>query len=1066
MTTIKGSLFLKKYIKPNNISALDEDDFFIIAEKFGVFAYYFEYNEIFRKSSKILKYVLEHDKSFYKYFDIEAFNKENVDLLEDYIKEFNNNFTSYMSVFKDNDKLRNVMLKSNPESFRYLDSDMVDDSVIDLLQDRHVILNKEDIIKYPQLLNRSKYLCDCIKSNPELVFIIPDITYDMGLAFKHSHYEVTEDIFKQYPHLCKSFEIVNYGISKDSSIIRYADESIINHILVDNAFDNGYQPTYEHLVFNPALAKSGKIMKIILKDNLEAYKFIRHDTDISGYDFDLLIMDLDLKEEDLILYPELTKNYSFMYNFQDRLRHYNPFIPLEEKVSYVSSEFKTGKCFMELTSTYFDPKYHLQVDKDKLNEIYNLFKMEINETPKLQSKYYTRINNIMSGMFEEKYLQNKSGFRFSSIDGVNSYFIKRFKEVTENNIDINYVKNDLFNILMNFTSNYYSSYVICNFIDSLFNEFINTGSISMNSTNEFANDILNVHKYNFINKLKVDFENSLRTHLPFTTRRIENLIDEKKVGFIASCIRNNNLDKLGINEEFLNKLFDGIYNKCNQHKVFKDLGTVIDKKEWNAMVFKFKFGGKINEAFSMYDYDEKQVKVMSNYFYQGLLILKDKVVLSDDELIVNKTGNESLDYNTLLYVDNNRYYDNLSELLLKLDNEAINKILVHKDILKEVAFLLPILNIGGSDDFTVDNFIKFISYYGRIRDRVIKYSKDKNISVEDAICINFYRYICIGKQYASMTNLESYALGKNVSDEISDVESKKYLDFYKHMLNRTFTLIPPISFSNSSYSYESGRLSDSERLLIGKRNYINFASCINLGDPAGGKTFNKVLLDEDSDVILIRNNENRLIGRILVFRLGNVLQLVPSNYNGYSIIYDEIVKQFANQIISNGDNIDYIVINHGEFRVNDDNFIVLDDFKFRDLFPHADVKNKATLVWSRDVVNSKDDVKLDFEITPSLVKYPKLRGGVIKNPVRDVVNKIRALSIEFEDDKYIKEDRARNFETFFEDDYSEVYAGDDWYIAIRKDGEVEEVLLPVNDERALIEFNDIKEKLELNVKTL
>ena len=42
MTTIKGSLFLKKYIKPNNISALDEDDFFIIAEKFGVFAYYIE----------------------------------------------------------------------------------------------------------------------------------------------------------------------------------------------------------------------------------------------------------------------------------------------------------------------------------------------------------------------------------------------------------------------------------------------------------------------------------------------------------------------------------------------------------------------------------------------------------------------------------------------------------------------------------------------------------------------------------------------------------------------------------------------------------------------------------------------------------------------------------------------------------------------------------------------------------------------------------------------------------------------------------------------------------------
>ena len=67
---------------------------------------------------------------------------------------------------------------------------------------------------------------------------------------------------------------------------------------------------------------------------------------------------------------------------------------------------------------------------------------------------------------------------------------------------------------------------------------------------------------------------------------------------------------------------------------------------------------------------------------------------------------------------------------------------------------------------------------------------------------------------------------------------------------------------------------DPERLLIGKK--PRDTSCIDLLHPGGVKTYNEVLLKYTGDVILVRNQNHNLVSRILMFRRGNVVQLVTA----------------------------------------------------------------------------------------------------------------------------------------------------------------------------------------------
>ena len=64
-------------------------------------------------------------------------------------------------------------------------------------------------------------------------------------------------------------------------------------------------------------------------------------------------------------------------------------------------------------------------------------------------------------------------------------------------------------------------------------------------------------------------------------------------------------------------------------------------------------------------------------------------------------------------------------------------------------------------------------------------------------------------------------------------------------------------------------------------------------------------------------------------------------------------------------------------------------------------------------------------------------------------------------DVEIKEKKAREFTPFYIKEYEKVVCGEDWYIAIKQDGTLEEMILQSNDNRTYDEVEQVKETLGL-----
>ena len=65
-----------------------------------------------------------------------------------------------------------------------------------------------------------------------------------------------------------------------------------------------------------------------------------------------------------------------------------------------------------------------------------------------------------------------------------------------------------------------------------------------------------------------------------------------------------------------------------------------------------------------------------------------------------------------------------------------------------------------------------------------------------------------------------------------------------------------------------------------------------------------------------------------------------------------------------------------------------------------------------------------------------------------------------------KEKLSRNFEIFIKSDYLQTVCGEDWYIAIKKDGTIEEVILSQNNKKAFEEICEAKSQIFLEEKGL
>lgn len=395
-------------------------------------------------------------------------------------------------------------------------------------------------------------------------------------------------------------------------------------------------------------------------------------------------------------------------------------------------------------------------------------------------------------------------------------------------------------------------------------------------------------------------------------------------------------------------------------------------------------------------------------------------------------------YNNYLIGDNNKVIENLASLLINLNEEEIDKILNNKDLVSEISFLLPFINIV--EELDVDTYKNIILSYDKVKNKILEYS------TENEILKNIDDIISLANAYNSLDDITLLALGEKVVLELEEHNSLEYFEFYKKMLNKKESNIPPVNFKHQNYYLESGFYSDPNRLLIGK--IPDKKSCIDLLNVAGKGTYSEVLLGKSADAILVKNEEKDLVSRILVFRRGNVIQMGTVSSEIFPIsLYQKIADQIIKESILKDDNIDYVFLNELSSSIIDKK-IYIKDSRFVTRFPHADFSENAILLSSKNKIKGLEDenINLNFDINAKAT-YEKLRREVSYNPSKDDINRLRALKIAMENNLEIKENLSSNFETIYLKNYNNIVCGEDWYIGIKKDGTIEELSLDTQEEK-------------------
>ena len=715
---------------------------------------------------------------------------------------------------------------------------------------------------------------------------------------------------------------------------------------------------------------------------------------------------------------------------------------------------------------------------DRVIELINLLNIDIDENNlKTQEMYYNVLDKVIDSVLNISYSRNKVFYEYPNVVALNDAMIKAFSNTSRSN-DLDKLLSFINNVFL-FSGKFGSRDYIRREILGFYKFYLKNESIGLGVTGRFCNRILNQHRNNFISVEKDKILTYFKQNVELSRKKKDSIFRGRKLKKIAEIIKNRQYSKLNVTEEYYLNILSGIKRQIINNSSVKKMN--IDDIIIDNLALIFNCYGYLDENIvctilnlNFEDYkDNDVIKYIVKKFESIKVKFLKEVVLNDKESCVLQSEREKVgnfNYREFLIASKSKIYENIAKIVVSIDYVKLDKILNNKEILNEVLYLLPLVDLipgidYGESEFDISSFVNILTNYDRAKMRLFS---SEELSMEADYRLNLSKLgdlINLVNAYSSINDIVLFALGKDISSEFKEDRIRQYLDFYLKMLGKLFCDIPSISYSNNEYNFVSGYYSDPERLLIGLK--TKAISCIDLFE-AGAATYTEVLCKSSGDVILVHDNKNNLISRILLFRRGNVVQLVTQVVDHFSIdVYKEIADQIMTSAIENDDNIDFVFVNGSSYNVTEgmkSGYEIISDNRFVDYFPHADFQNSALLLSSKSMFSgsNEESIKMDFEAVPRF-KYEKKRKDVSWNPEESEITKLRALSIVMENDKLIKESRARDFSLFSFEAYQKVVCGEDWYIAVRNDGEFEEVCLPLLDERGYYEFYQAKKEL-LDIK--
>lgn len=1031
----------------NNIERLTERDFFhLVAHNIIIPRHLYRRNKDFINSSNILNWVIFNDPNSVFEFNSQLFTDDILDNLAISDITLTVDLIEQYPIFFTNQKMIERIIKEFPFFIKRLDPEQITDVVIRNLILNKYILDEEDISKFPFLLDNLLLSNIALAHNPALIFKLPNLTNHNLQFIKDQHLVPTYDDYMKHPILRNDNLLVKKSFEKDPSCIVFMNSEILDYYVAQEAANRGFIATEKDLILNPLLGKYKPIMEPAIMHNPALISYIEYTCFLSEQCLNYALDNLEITADTLEEHPNLCGNLDVMNRFP-QFSIYSAYRTQEDKMADIVSCLE-GNNIDKLRQLPFLKKiFGSKTDVDDKITLVNLLYEEIpTEQIKDQKSHFSFIGYLIDGVCNIRYHDRKDKFEFGDIASLHNDIVLEFIKAEDKNSLILLAER-----LSYFTGYELSKDEIKQQIFRLYNLFLSRhGSLLLSDTNVLCNTILNAHRNSFFKQERAKLILDLTKKLSLSDKKKKVLENGFKFLEITELIKNRQYDELGINEEKLRGLVREASLRFQNNRRLKKDNIPLDESIIEHLEQLFLEKGTLCISDLPSNIPLESAKYICNNYEKIKLQLVDHITLK-----YMKIDKQRLDLNAHNFVAITKHQNLiiLAKLILSLEEDKIKSIINNGKIISELKPLLPYVDLF--EEFSLNTFINILITYPKVKQRILVTNQYYSLTSK------FRDIVTLANAYSSIDDIHLFALTPKVVKILGEENSMNYLNFYLEMLNKTVCYIPPVYINDNNLIFYSGNYSDQDKLLIGKR-YKD--SCIDLDNIAGVKTFTECLNGKSGDVILVKTKDTKeFAGRILLIRRGNVVQLMVKYEDIFSL---DVYKKIANEIIKQAqlvdDNIDFVVINHKAILEWKDE-IILDKTDFVNCFPHADLSPKVVLLASSQKELGIESINqcLNFDLKPKY-QYSKFRKRISYNPTEDEISRIKALNILLQDDNVLKEELARNFEPFYIEDYNKVICSEEWYIAQKITGELEEVILPHANEFVRKEFEEMHNMILVN----
>lgn len=671
-----------------------------------------------------------------------------------------------------------------------------------------------------------------------------------------------------------------------------------------------------------------------------------------------------------------------------------------------------------------------------------------------QEKFYLFLDRIIDGICQVNFKDYRKTFQFTDVNQINDFILKEFKNNKE--LD-NIVAEDLAGSLIDKIvqdDNYFDE--CFKNVSLLLEEYKATGKILKDNSIDFYNELLNRQRNNCITNEKSHIIKQLCKNLPYTKRKETSRIIGAKIKKIDELFKNHDYGELGLSEGMIREVLKDFSVYLSSLKDIKKENITISREQSEMFTQAFLDGNLSVEIIQDIcpEISVKVANIIFDKYTQVKMMYLPLVSVSKEDLVDLKLG---YNYNNYKIVSEDLYYKNISNMLYNIEEKDALALIEEADNNKYIFLLVFFINYFR--ELNVNNVVAILKNYSRIMRDFGEHTEEKNV-----LGLSFDKIFTLGNAYNHADDLTISVLGfdivnRIIKDNVTGNDPQDYLKVYLEMLARDKVYIPPVSGEFGNYYYESAHDSDCERLMIGKNHR---GSCVGIGG-AGQHTFLEALTGDEADVIIFKDkNTHEFMARSIVFRAGNYVVLAPiydREYTAQELYKPELLSEMASQMLNKAreanDNLDYVFVTHsivdlGEYFKN------FDDDELRDVFPHADLEYPKYLIGTKYddnnvILNPREVMLSSYDTVRDKVRF---KDDITNNDL----NKIRALDVLFMD-KYLREDKMRNFEFIDKDDFDELFLGQDWYVGIKNRKIADKKILPINSERQQNEILVLCERL-------